>query len=108
MSFIIFFIIFSFVNFLQNSNATNLIDKNIPLPSKNIISINRTKGLLYPRESESREVRELNGIWRFLPCDDLEPNQGLVEKWYQRKLDEVVSGNLFQKEKKKKNEIFLS
>lgn len=36
---------------------------------------NATKGLLYPRESESREVRSLDGLWYFLPT-----NESLVDK----------------------------
>jgi hypothetical protein len=32
-------------------------------------------GLLYPRESETREVRSLDGMWRFAKCDTENPSQ---------------------------------
>ena len=40
--------------------------------------------MLYPRESENREVKNLSGIWDFKVDDH---NQGIQKKWYHRKLD---------------------
>ncbi|KAH8400725.1 hypothetical protein KR009_000671 [Drosophila setifemur] len=41
-----------------------------------------TRGLLYPRESETREVRSLDGMWRLVRSDPLDPLQGIREKWF--------------------------
>nr|CAD7576899.1 unnamed protein product [Timema californicum] len=43
-------------------------------------------GILYPRESESREVRSLDGVWNFRLSPIDEPAQGLTQKWYQQEL----------------------
>lgn len=39
--------------------------------------------MLYPRESESREIKDLSGLWRF-KCDDR--NEGLEKKWFRQPL----------------------
>jgi beta-glucuronidase len=46
-------------------------------------------GILYPRESESREVVSLGGIWKFRtsPTDDQE--KGFENKWYSTNFEEV-------------------
>jgi beta-glucuronidase len=49
-----------------------------------------TEGLLYPRESETREVRSLDGIWKFARCNVTNPSQGLREKWFLKDLEESV------------------
>lgn len=51
----------------------------------------QTEGLLYPRESETREVRSLDGVWKFAKSDTQQPSQGLREKWYLKELQESVS-----------------
>ncbi|CAG2053613.1 unnamed protein product [Timema podura] len=43
-------------------------------------------GILYPRESESREVRSLDGVWNFRLSPMDEPAQGLTQQWYQQEL----------------------
>nr|CAD7454600.1 unnamed protein product [Timema tahoe] len=43
-------------------------------------------GILYPRESESREVRSLDGVWNFRLSPMDEPTQGLTQQWYQQEL----------------------
>lgn len=48
-----------------------------------------TVGLLYPRESETREVRSLDGIWNFLKSDEGNPTQGVRDKWYLDDLNKV-------------------
>ena len=48
-----------------------------------------TQGLLYPRESESREVKTLDGIWNFIKSDVDNPGRGLREEWYKRSLREI-------------------
>lgn len=46
-------------------------------------------GLLYPKESESREVKEINGIWHFRADYSPSRNQGFVEEWYKEPLQDV-------------------
>ncbi|XP_023033558.1 beta-glucuronidase isoform X1 [Drosophila willistoni] len=41
-----------------------------------------TRGMLYPRESETREVRSLDGIWNFVRSDQKNPTQGIRDQWY--------------------------
>lgn len=51
----------------------------------------QTQGLLYPRESETREVRSLDGMWKFAKSDPFHPNEGLTEKWYAKDLKNFTS-----------------
>ncbi|KAM4620565.1 beta-glucuronidase isoform 1-T1 [Polymixia lowei] len=46
-------------------------------------------GMLFPRESSSREVKELNGLWNFRA--DLSPNRnvGFEKAWYKSRLAET-------------------
>lgn len=51
-------------------------------------------GGLYPRESPSREVRSLDGLWDFRLAPLLDPDKGFTEKWYTqplRQTGEVIS-----------------
>lgn len=50
-----------------------------------------TEGLLYPRESETREVRSLDGIWNFAKSDTNKPSEGLREKWFLKDLRESTT-----------------
>lgn len=50
-----------------------------------------TEGLLYPRESETREVRSLDGMWNFAKSDPNKPSEGLREKWYLKELRESTN-----------------
>lgn len=43
-------------------------------------------GMLFPRESSSREVKELNGLWSFRAD---RRNQGFERAWYKSRLAEV-------------------
>ncbi|XP_037915442.1 beta-glucuronidase-like isoform X1 [Hermetia illucens] len=51
--------------------------------------IPQTKGLLYPRESETREVRSLDGIWNFVKSEKYSVTQGIREHWYKNDLSRV-------------------
>ena len=46
-------------------------------------------GMLFPRESSSREVKELNGLWSFRADLSSNRNQGFEQAWYKRRLAEV-------------------
>ena len=45
-------------------------------------------GILYPRESETREVKSLDGMWNFRLSED-DPLQGFKEKWFTQDLVKV-------------------
>ena len=46
-------------------------------------------GMLYPRESESRQIQEMNGMWNFRA--DMSPTRdaGMTEGWFKQKLSQV-------------------
>ncbi len=46
---------------------------------------------LYPRESETREVKLLNGIWNFriIPMGE-DQDMGFTQKWYSQPLQLVI------------------
>lgn len=48
----------------------------------------QTEGLMYPSESETREVRSLDGMWSFAKSDSNKPSEGLREKWFLKDLHE--------------------
>uniref|UniRef100_H3CT15 Beta-glucuronidase n=1 Tax=Tetraodon nigroviridis TaxID=99883 RepID=H3CT15_TETNG len=45
-------------------------------------------GMLYPRETSSREVKELNGLWKFRADMSPNRNQGFERAWYKNHLEE--------------------
>lgn len=49
----------------------------------------QTKGLLYPRESETRDVKSLDGVWRFAKSRTDDPAEGYREKWWSNDLEKV-------------------
>lgn len=44
---------------------------------------------LYPRESPSREVKELDGLWHFRADYSASGNEGIEEKLYEKPLSKV-------------------
>lgn len=46
-------------------------------------------GLLYPRESETREVKSLDGLWNFVKSNETAPTEGIREEWYLHDLTKV-------------------
>lgn len=44
---------------------------------------------LAPRESETREVKSLDGVWNFVKSSQLDPLQGVHEKWFDGDLSAV-------------------
>ncbi|XP_065719451.2 beta-glucuronidase isoform X4 [Drosophila suzukii] len=63
---------------LHFSIALILVNKEVP----------QTRGMLYPRESETREVRSLDGIWNFVRSDQANPTQGVRDEWYAKELSQ--------------------
>lgn len=45
---------------------------------------------LFPQESESREIKLLDGIWDFRADNSSIRNKGLKEKWYTKRLKKVI------------------
>jgi hypothetical protein len=48
-----------------------------------------SNGILYPRESESREVKSLDGIWHFRAVPEQNQDAGFVGKWFSSPLSHV-------------------
>lgn len=52
-----------------------------------------TTALLYPRESETREIKSLDGIWNFIKpnqtISQTTPDGGILNKWYLNDLSKV-------------------
>ena len=46
-------------------------------------------GMLYPRESESREVKDLSGVWNFRADTSNQRNDGLEQMWFKKPLWQV-------------------
>ena len=49
---------------------------------------------LFPKESETREVKKLDGVWNFrtIPID-VDQNIGFTDKWYSKSLSLVNNFN---------------
>lgn len=50
-----------------------------------------SEGMLYPRESETREVKSLDGLWIFAKSEIEKPGEGLRSQWYSKPLSESTS-----------------
>ena len=48
-------------------------------------------GLLYPQDSESRETKSLDGIWKFRLAPTLDSDQGFREEWFNNGLEYKVT-----------------
>lgn len=69
-------------------------------------------GMLFPRESESRDVRTLDGVWNFRLCPEEDPEQGSRERWFHQDLTQVGTARRHTKTKlsgkvSKKQEVFV-
>ncbi|XP_065054436.1 beta-glucuronidase-like [Rhopilema esculentum] len=49
----------------------------------------RTECLLYPRESESREVKDISGLWSFRADNSTNRNLGFEKEWWQKPLQQT-------------------
>lgn len=49
----------------------------------------QTEGLLYPFESETRDVRTLDGKWNFLKSSQSDPTEGIKQRWFAKSLQDV-------------------
>jgi len=53
-------------------------------------SSGKLQGMLYPRSSESRSVRHLDGMWNFRIDDSQSRNVGFEQQWYSMSLKQVL------------------
>ena len=54
-----------------------------------IIAAAAGQGMLYPRSSESRVVKTLDGMWSFRLDDSPSRNAGFNEQWWKQPLKQV-------------------
>ncbi len=59
-----------------------------------VTAIGCCNGLLFPKDSPSRLVKDLNGVWKFKIDDSPSRNDGFNEKWYSKPLSQVTSTRL--------------
>ncbi len=48
------------------------------------------RGLLFPRDSINREVKELAGLWHFRADFSINRNEGFEKEWHKQPLSKVV------------------
>ncbi|XP_017077321.1 beta-glucuronidase-like [Drosophila eugracilis] len=68
--------------FVQGSSLDLDFNATLSLPTS-------TSGLLYPQDSETREVRSLDGIWQMLKSSSNRPMEGYQEKWFEKGLSQL-------------------
>lgn len=49
------------------------------------------QGMLFPRESPSRQIKDLDGLWSFRADTSQNRNAGFEEKWFLKYLVQVIS-----------------
>jgi hypothetical protein len=52
-------------------------------------------GILYPRESESREVVSLDGIWKFVMSPTEDQEKGFRNRWFSTTFENVSEEGRF-------------
>ena len=60
-----------------------------------VVCLGSAQALLYPRESVSREVKVLDGLWQFRVDFSPSRNKGFVDKWYSQPLAKVGVWKLY-------------
>lgn len=53
------------------------------------VSSESVAGILYPRESETRDVTSLNGIWNFRIATTNQTSLGFEKEWFKTDLRQV-------------------
>ena len=59
-----------------------------------LIFSHRVFALLYPKESEIREVKSLDGVWKFRLSPSLKPDTGFDYQWYSNQSVWAVGHNI--------------
>ena len=52
-------------------------------------SASKLPGMLFPRDSESRQVKDLSGFWNFRADMSANRNQGFEQSWFAKPLWQV-------------------
>ena len=55
-----------------------------------ITLFNKGRCILFPRESESRELKDISGLWNFRADNSSNRNLGFEKEWWQKPLRQVV------------------
>lgn len=79
-------IIFSF----QATMAAVIIWALAFMASSKVVQNVHQAGILYPRESETRQLKSLDGIWNFVLSPISDPLIGFNHKWYKNPLQKVT------------------
>jgi len=53
------------------------------------VDLSSADGILYPQESEKRQLNTLDGIWNFRAANRSNQEQGFNEQWYSKPLKKV-------------------
>lgn len=53
-------------------------------------AVGQKKGILYPRDSESRQTKSLDGIWNFRAEPKGAQNLGIAQEWFKQPLEKVT------------------
>lgn len=69
---------------IRSERKSNLLLETLFLCGLTIASCQATitEGLLYPRASETRNLRSLDGIWNFVRSNTDDPTEGVREQWF--------------------------
>jgi hypothetical protein len=73
-----------------------------------IILHTTVSGILYPRESESREVVLLDGIWKFCTSPAEDQEKGFRNKWFSTNLEDVSNEDILANSKHEKLQLHVN
>lgn len=65
------------------------VNESLCHPGYSMNEMSSQTGMLYPRESESRQIKDLGGLWDFRADMSTNRNAGFEEMWYKRYLSQV-------------------
>jgi len=74
----------------MGSTGEWLVEKCVLLAAVCSVCQSLQGGMLFPTDSPSREVKEVNGLWRFRADLSPERNRGFVKEWFKSPLAEVT------------------
>jgi hypothetical protein len=65
----------------------------------NVSHVMGQNGVLFPRDSESRQTKSLDGIWNFRSEPKGAADVGLSQQWYSKPLSEVRLNICYRKQR---------
>lgn len=54
------------------------------------VDLSSADGILFPQESEKRQLNTLDGIWNFRAANRSNQEEGFNEQWYLKPLKKVI------------------